>query len=78
MGSSYNQRDVVCPFYIRDDGRARIVCEGHYSDSRTDYTFSKKEAFERHLRTLCCNIQGCKHCAMFLSIMATKYGGEQH
>ncbi len=75
MSSSYNQRYVECPFYVKDDGHTRIVCEGHYTDSRTGYTFSGKAAFTRHLKTLCCDIGGCTHCAMYQSIMRAKYGG---
>jgi hypothetical protein len=76
MSGSYNQRYVVCPFYVKDDGRSKITCEGHYDGSRTGYTFAAKETYTQHIRMLCSSMDGCKRCQMYRSIMDSKYGGE--
>lgn len=76
MSGSWHQQDAKCPFYIRDDGHARITCEGHYDTSRTSYSFGGKSDFDRHFRQCCCDIAGCLRCVMYRSIMQYKYEGQ--
>lgn len=51
---SYFQCFVRCPFYKRDDGRRRIVCEGIMDDSSICLTFQFDNLFKRQMETFCC------------------------
>lgn len=52
-GGSYKQVDIGCPFYRRDDGCSRIVCEGPVDDSSVSLWLASKQAFDAHIRIFC-------------------------
>ena len=51
--SSYNQVYVRCPFFLDDDGKTRIVCEGIVRDSRISQIYAKKDDFSIQMKTFC-------------------------
>lgn len=44
--ASFRQVNVRCPFYLDDDGKSRIVCEGLVDGSRIALEYRKKEDFK--------------------------------
>lgn len=50
---SYQQVRVTCPFYLEDDGRSKIKCEGLVSGSICIQSFRRKCDYERHVDRFC-------------------------
>ena len=70
---SYLKSFAQCPFYKRDDGRRRIVCEGIMDYSTICLTFQYDNLFKRQTETFC-----CKHydrCEVY-SMLMKKYEDE--
>lgn len=58
---SYLRAFVRCPFFKRDDGKRRIVCEGIMDDSSICLTFRYDNLFKRQVETFCCKkYQNCE------------------
>ena len=51
---TYLKSFVRCPFFLRDDGKRRIVCEGIMDDSSICLTFRYDNLFKRQVETFCC------------------------
>ena len=51
--SSWNQARVGCPFYLDDDGKTRIVCEGLVKCSRIALEYSRQKDFDIQMKTFC-------------------------
>lgn len=50
---SYLQVYVQCPYYLDDDGKRRIHCEGLIPGSSMYQVYSKKEDFLRQIQGYC-------------------------
>lgn len=70
---SYLQSFVRCPFYKRDDGKRRIVCEGIVDDSSICLIFRYDNLFKRQIRTFCC--EHYRKCEVYRMLME-KYKDE--
>lgn len=58
---SYKQVDVICPYYQRDDGKKKIVCDGLQDESTITLCYSNAEAFIRQIDIYCCrNYDKCE------------------
>ena len=51
--SSWNDVDVKCPFYKKDDGKREILCEGICDGCNVKLSFVRKNDFMIQLRTFC-------------------------
>lgn len=70
---TYLQSFVRCPFYRRDDGKRRIVCEGIIDDSSICLIFRYDNLFKRQIRTFCC--EHYRKCEVYRMLME-KYKDE--
>ena len=52
---SFSQADVLCPFYKRDNGKTRVVCEGIVDHSSIVLTFGSPTQCRRQLEIFCCD-----------------------
>ena len=52
---SFLQVNVTCPFYISDDGKNRIICEGIVPDSRDHVSFRQSKSFRCQIEVYCCD-----------------------
>lgn len=51
---SFWQSRVICPMYIRDDGRHCIKCEGIVDKSQIAFIFQQKADFTIQMQLFCC------------------------
>lgn len=51
---SYYQVDVRCPFYLTDDGRYKVTCEGISDASRINLRFLRTADYHVQMETFCC------------------------
>ena len=70
---SYRQVHVQCPFYLYDDGKRRITCEGITDECTTALSFRKKKGYEIQMDTFCCS--SYKNCEVF-RMLSEKYKEE--
>ena len=64
---SYVQKFVLCPFYKRDDGKRRIICEGIIEDSSICLTYRYDKLYRKQLEVFCCKeYQKCEVYRMLL------------
>lgn len=54
MGS-FKQVEVKCPFYITDDGKEEIVCEGLVEDSRIALRYAERGDYRCQMQVFCCD-----------------------
>ncbi|MBR5948248.1 MAG: hypothetical protein IKZ82_06315 [Clostridia bacterium] len=73
---SYLQADVQCPFYLYDDGRKKIVCEGFADRCTIDVRWRFHAQQEQHMQVFCC--RRYTYCEVYRMIMQAKYGEEEH
>lgn len=59
---------VGCPFYIYDDSKARICCEGIVEGCELILRFRRKEGMEQQKKIFCC--EHYKKCEVFRMLMA--------
>lgn len=60
---SFKQADVRCPYYIYDDGKHNIICEGIIPDTTTRHHFRYKKDRELQLAIFCSEAYWrCEHC----------------
>lgn len=64
---SYIQIFVLCPFYKRDDGRRRIVCEGIVEDSNVSLSYRYDKQFRQQMEIFCC--KDYKKCEVYRMLM---------
>lgn len=58
---SYIQIFVLCPFYKRDDGKRRIVCEGFVENSNIELAYRLESLFRKQMEVFCCkHYQKCE------------------
>lgn len=53
--TSFNDVRVRCPFFVCDDGRSRIVCEGIADGSTLSQRFQTKQGYKIQMNTFCCD-----------------------
>ena len=53
MSTGWNQWYVQCPFFLRDDGRKEIVCEGVGGGSTLKLCFQRKQDFLIQMESFC-------------------------
>lgn len=70
---SYIKNLVLCPFYQRDDGKRRIICEGIMDDSSICLIFKYDNLFKRQTRAFCC--EHYRKCEVYRMLME-KYKDE--
>lgn len=64
---SWNQFYVLCPFFLNDDGRGKIVCEGICDSCKVNLTFENKSDFQIQLETFC--KEHYKRCEVYRAAM---------
>ncbi len=64
---SYLQVEVGCPFYLSDDGKRRVICEGPVDKSSLTLRFRRREDFQLHTREFCCKRYIC--CELYRMLM---------
>ena len=58
---SYIQIFVLCPFYKRDDGKRRIVCEGFVENGNIELAYRLESLFRKQMEIFCCkHYQKCE------------------
>lgn len=58
---SYIQIFVLCPFYKRDDGKRRIVCEGFVENGNIELAYRLESLFRKQMEVFCCkHYQKCE------------------
>ena len=53
--ASFNQIYVRCPFFVNDDGKSKIVCDGIVDKSRVSLEYQRKADYEAQMKTFCCD-----------------------
>lgn len=66
-GGSWKQVDVKCPFYISDDGRRAITCEGIVKKSNLKLQHSTRSGFDKQMEVFCCARYEC--CEIYRMLM---------
>lgn len=51
---SYTQVYVTCPFYISDNGKNRIICEGLTPGSQLQSFYRKRKDYKLQIEIFCC------------------------
>lgn len=69
---SYWQAYVVCPYYLSDDGKRSVDCEGVTDSSRVRMCFRTQADFEKYMGHYCCRHYG--DCGISRAIHATYEG----
>lgn len=64
---TYLQSFVRCPFYKKDDGKRRIVCEGIVDNSSIYLVYRYNNLFKRQLKTFCC--EHYENCEVYRMLM---------
>lgn len=54
-GGSWKQVNVKCPFYLSDDGRRSITCEGIVKKSSIKLQHSTRAGFDKQMEVFCCD-----------------------
>lgn len=70
---SYLQVDIICPFYVSDDGKRRVTCEGVIPGTRATSVFPRSADFLLHVEIFC--QEHYQNCEMYQAIMG-KYEGD--
>lgn len=61
---SYRQVYVVCPYYVTDNGKNRIVCEGLTPGGQNQTFYRKRKNYAAHMERFCCaDYWNCPICA---------------
>ena len=75
MSPSYRQVYVQCPFYVTDDGKQRITCEGFGTSRSLTQVYRFKAEYERQMESFCCENYQC--CEVYRVLMKSKYDKEE-
>lgn len=58
---SFLQVYVVCPFYVSDNGKNTITCEGVIPETRATNVFQNNAEFLCQIKTFCqCRYENCE------------------
>lgn len=61
---SFNQAYIRCPYYITDNGRDRITCEGILPGSQNQSFFFHRQDFKQQMQIFCKkDFYRCEICA---------------
>lgn len=63
---------VVCPYYIADDCKRTIRCEGPMDGAKLDVVFDSKPQMQFHLEGWCSSESACKKCEVY-RMLSEKY-----
>ena len=66
MGCSYMQSYCQCPYYVGDDGKSRITCEGILPGSNISSYFRSRKDYRLQLEIFCC--RAYKNCEIYLAL----------
>lgn len=69
---SYMQVNVKCPFYLKDNGKSRIRCEGFADGSSMEWIFTRKPDYDMQITAFCC--ERYEKCEIYRALMQEKYG----
>lgn len=67
---SYKQVNVQCPFFMSDDGKHQIRCEGIVDRSNISLNYRLKADYMIQIDTFCC--QYYKRCEIYQMLMQLK------
>ena len=67
---SYIQAHVKCPYYMYDDGKKRITCEGIIDNSSIALIYHNKTDYRRQITIFCC--EHYKKCEVY-RMLVQKY-----
>lgn len=60
---SYIQVYVKCPYYLSDNGKNRIICEGLTPGSQLQSFYRKRKDFKLQIEIFCCeHYEKCEIC----------------
>ena len=71
---SYIQRDVLCPFYKRDDGKRTVVCEGIVDNSSVGLSYRYESLYRTQMEVFCCSHY--RNCEVFRMLMYFRRHGK--
>lgn len=57
--------DIVCPYFVRTDGKTKIKCESLYDSCHFHLVFDSSNKLRTHAEKYCMNLDGywkCKYC----------------
>jgi len=61
---SFRQVHIKCPYYIYDNGKDRIQCEGVIPNTQLQSRFDTKADYDRQILSYCCaSYWNCAICA---------------
>ena len=72
---SYLQVDITCPFYVSDNGKNTLICEGVIPGVNDHCVFERKSDFLLQVRTFCCGRN--EYCERYRAIRE-KYDEEEN
>ena len=70
--NSWLRSSVVCPFFLADDSKRTIRCEGPVDNSRLDLIFDTKEQMRFHMEGWCSSEKACEKCEIY-QMLIEKY-----
>lgn len=73
---SYWQAYVLCPFYLYDDGKRCIHCEGITDGSTVRLSFRSRTDYEKYIRHNCC--RHYQACQIYRAVESTYEGVFEH
>lgn len=71
MPNSWDDSLVMCPFYLKNDGRS-ITCEGFPGACTHKQIYPDGKAYRHHMRKYC-QTWGFQECEVYRLIMESKY-----
>ena len=71
MSRGVNDVNVQCPFYLYDDGRNQICCEGLVKGSNLTQRYRKRCDMRQQMDIFCCDYY--KNCEVYRMLMEAKY-----
>lgn len=71
---SYRQVYCLCPYYISDDGKHTITCEGIIGGTTNRTSFKFKSEYELQMEVFCCNKY--RNCEIYSAINKKYEGGD--
>lgn len=60
-----SRAEVACPYYIADDSKRIIRCEGPIDDAKLDLVFDSKPQMQSRLKGWCYSESACKKCEVY-------------
>ena len=75
MASSYIAKDILCPFYVKDDQRV-LTCEGFPETLSHNQVFKNRDSLLKHA-SIYCSTWNYHCCEVYRLIMESKYNDER-